>query len=505
MTMPPDLVALQREIHGYAREYGLDFFDTIFEMVDYEKMNQVAAYGGYPTRYPHWRFGMEYEHLSKSYAYGLHRIYELVINNDPCYAYLLESNGPVDQKMVMAHVYAHCDFFKNNFYFSHTNRKMIDQMANHATRVRRYIERHGVDTVEQFIDACLSIEDQIDPFSPFIEREESRRAESDGAPPTVRKMKSKDYMQAFINPPEFLESQRRKIAADARRAKKFPDRPVRDLMRFLYDHSPLDNWQRDVLSIIREEAYYFAPQRQTKIMNEGWATYWHSKIMTERALRDGEVIDYADHHSGTVSSGAGRLNPYKIGVELYRDIEDCWNRGRFGPEFDRCEDRSEREAWDLHLGLGREKVFEVRRLYNDITFIDTFLTEDFCRRHKLFTFAYDSRKEAYTIKSREFAEVKRALLFQLTNGGRPFIFVTDANYHNRGELYLTHRHEGVDLRQDYAKETLRNVNLLWHRPVHLETVVEGTGKILTFDGNDFGENDVRSEAGKDSEKQKASS
>ncbi len=488
------LAAIQEEIRGYAREYGLDFFETVFEVLDNEKMNQVAAYGGYPTRYPHWRFGMEYEHLSKSYSYGLHRIYEMVINNDPCYAYLLESNGPVDQKMVMAHVYAHCDFFKNNFFFAHTNRKMMDEMANHATRVRRAIERHGLEVVERFIDACLSLEDQIDPFSPFVEREESRRPDAEEPLRTVRKMKSKDYMQSFINPPEFLEAQRQRLEEEARRAKRFPESPVRDLVKFLYDNAPLENWQRELLSIIREEAYYFAPQRQTKIMNEGWATYWHSRIMTERALRPDEILDYADHHSGTVSSGPGRLNPYKVGVELYRDIEDRWNRGRFGPEYERCEDRAAREAWDQHLGLGREKIFEVRRLYNDVTFIDTFVTEDFCRAHRLFTFAYDSRKEVYAIKSREFAEVKRALLFQLTNFGKPFVYVTDANHHNRGELYLTHRHEGVDLRLDYARETLHNLQLLWNRPVHIETVLEGKPKVISFDGANFSEQDFRSDS-----------
>ena len=155
MNLPPEYEKIKEEIEGYARDYGLDFFETIFEMVDYDTMNEIAARGGYPSRYPHWRFGMEYEHLSKSYAYGLSKIYEMVINNDPCYAYLLECNEMVDQKIVMAHVYGHCDFFKNNQWFSHTNRKMIDQMANHATRIRRHIDRQGYDVVEEFIAACL--------------------------------------------------------------------------------------------------------------------------------------------------------------------------------------------------------------------------------------------------------------------------------------------------------------------------------------------------------------
>ena len=113
MTLPSELEAVRREIEGYAVEYGLNFFDVIFEVLGYEQMNAIASYGGFPTRYPHWRFGMEHVHLSKSYAFGLHKIYEMVINNDPCYAYLLDANPMVDQKIVMAHVFGHSDFFKN--------------------------------------------------------------------------------------------------------------------------------------------------------------------------------------------------------------------------------------------------------------------------------------------------------------------------------------------------------------------------------------------------------
>src|SRR5205814_10018029 len=161
--------------------YGLDCFETVFEVLDYQQMNEVAAYGGFPTRYPHWRFGMEYEQLSKGYEYGLSKIYEMVINNDPCYAYLLEGNSLVDQKRGMAHVFAHNDFFKNNYYFSKTNRKMIDGMANHASRIRRHIERLGLEKVESFIDSCLCLENLIDPMSPFIVRRSAEREEEKGA------------------------------------------------------------------------------------------------------------------------------------------------------------------------------------------------------------------------------------------------------------------------------------------------------------------------------------
>src|SRR3989338_3428716 len=152
LSLQPELIEWREKIEKHAREFGLDFYPVIFEVLDWNEMNMVAAYGGFPTRYPHWSFGMEYEKLSKSYAYGLSKIYEMVINNDPVIAYLLKSNSTMDQKLVMAHVYGHADFFKNNEYFSKTNRKALDMMANHGVRVRRYIEKFGFERVESFLD-----------------------------------------------------------------------------------------------------------------------------------------------------------------------------------------------------------------------------------------------------------------------------------------------------------------------------------------------------------------
>jgi stage V sporulation protein R len=480
MTFPAELAGLQSTLEGYARDFGLDFPEVRFQMLDYEYLNQVAAYDGFPTRYPHWRFGMEYERLSKSFAYGLHRIYEMVINTNPCYAYLLTSNLIVDQKLVMVHVFGHADFFKNNLWFAHTNRKMLDEMANHATRVRRHIERFGVDRVEAFIDACLSLDNLIDIHAAGIRRR-PEILEEDHEQRTIYKMPAKGYMDSFINPPEFIANQIRRMEIEEEQRHHFPEAPERDVLLFLLENAPLENWQHDILDIIREESYYFAPQRQTKIMNEGWASYIHTRLMTEKVLEPGELIDYADHHSGTVAVHPGRLNPYKLGLELFRDIEDRWNRGAFGPEYESCDDMRARREWDKSLGLGRQKVFEVRKVYNDVGFIDEFLTEEFIRGHKLFTFDYNDSTNQYEISGREFEEIKRRMLFQLTNFGQPIIEVVDGNYENRGELYLVHRYEEVDLDIPYAQGTLRNLYQLWNRPVHIETVAENkVGMLFSF-------------------------
>ena len=487
MTIPLDLARIQETIEGYARDYGLDFLEIHYQMLDYKMINLVAAYDGFPTRYPHWRFGMEYERMSKSFAYGLHRIYEMVINTDPVYAYLLQSNLPVDQKLVMAHVCGHADFFKNNMWFAHTNRKMLDEVANHASRLRRYIGRYGLEAVENFLDACLSLDNLIDIHAPGIRRRPrfvDPNDEEDSLP--VHRIKAKEYMDEYINPPEFLASQQEKREQERERRKNFPEQPERDVLLFLMEHAPLENWQRDVLAIVREEAYYFAPQRQSKIMNEGWASFWHSTIMTQKALEPDELIDYAEHHSGTVAAHNGRLNPYRLGLLLLKDIEDRWNRGAFGPEYEQCDDYTARQNWDKKLGLGRQKLFEIRRIYNDVGFIDAFLTEDFVRQHKLFSYDYNKLTNLYEISSRDFQEIKRKLLFQLTNFGQPLIDVVEANMGNRGELLLRHRHEGIDLDVPFAEETLKNLYLIWGRPVHLETAVADEGAFLFSHGPDGG-------------------
>jgi stage V sporulation protein R len=358
---------------------------------------------------------------------------------------------------------------------------MMDTMANHATKFRKYIDRHGLEPVEAFVDMCLSLEDLIDHHSVFIERKPKQQA-GEEEESVVRKIASSEYMDEFINPKEFLDQQKAKLEDEKRKKRRFPETPQKDILLFLSENAPLENWQRDILWMIRDEAYYFAPQAQTKIMNEGWATYWHAKIMTERALNDAELIDFADHHSGTVAAHPGQINPYRLGFELWKDIEDRWNKGKFGKDYDDCDDYMTKREWDTAAGLGRQKIFETRRVHNDITFIDAFFTEEFCHEHKFFSYGFNAERNVYEITDRNWKSVKQKLLSSLTNFGQPFIYVTDGNFENRGELLLEHRHEGIDLRVDYARDTLKNLYQIWTRPVHLRTAVEGKEKLFTFDG-----------------------
>ncbi|MBH48171.1 MAG: SpoVR family protein [Halobacteriovorax sp.] len=502
-TRPIDgeLARLREEIEGYAKEFGLDYHPVVFEVCDYDTINILAAQGGFPTRYPHWRFGMDYDQLSKGYAYGLQKIYEMVVNTNPCYAYLLNANHLVDQKIVMAHVFGHADFFKNNAWFAGSDRNMMSVMANHGTKIRRYMEKYGQDKVEDFIDKVLSLENLIDPSglfeTPDVQRNRAKLIKeastqgsegedmNDGRSHALRSfMRSKTRDSATQGPkkPERDE--------DISRVEDKLDVSIsrRDIMRYLLEYAPVKEWEADIIGILREEAYYYLPQRMTKIMNEGWASYWHSTIMTTRALRPSEIIDFADHHAGVMAMSKQRLNPYKIGIELYRDIEYRWNTGRFGKEWLECDNLYDKENWHRETNLGRQKIFDVRKSHNDVTFIDEFLTPDFCERQGIFTYKYNPRTGRNEIDSREFSEIKAKLLSSLTNFGQPVIEVESGNYKNRGELLLKHIHMGVDLDMNFAKETLRNIHAIWKRPVNILTTQEDQEVNLVYDGREFKSN-----------------
>lgn len=464
MNLTPELEKHRKKIEKHAREYGLDFFDTIFEVIDYNQMHEFASYSGFPIRYPHWKFGMEYEKMKKLGKYGFMRIGEMVINNDPCYAYLQESNELWHQKMVIAHVYGHCDFFKNNAFYANMNRNMVNELANHGNRIESYMEKFGENNVEDFLTKCFSIDDLIDYQhldKPIIIK--PRKG--------YNKFKSKEYMDQFINPPQILKKKQKKKRKLEKKLKKFS--PKRDMMLFLIENAPLKQWQRNILSIIREESYYFSPQWQTKIMNEGWASFWHSKIMVEKGIAGPDIFEYADYHSKIIKRGLS-LNPYRIGLAMFKDIEERWNKGKFGKEWEECNNLEEKENWDKKLGLGRKKIFEVRKTHNDATFIHEFFTEEVCKKIGLFTVKRDKDTGEFLI-NRDPKHIKNRLLELLTNGGSPIIRLVNDNYENRKELLLSHKYYGRELDVKKTTNTLKALYSMWRRPVHLDTFFRDEG------------------------------
>ena len=488
-----ELLKIRDEVLGYALDYGLDFYKVVFEMCDYDTVNILASQGGFPARYPHWRFGMDYDQMSKGYRFGLQKIYEMVINTNPVYAYLLNVNKTVDQKTVMAHVYGHADFFKNNAYFLSTNKNMMDVMANHGTKIRRYIDRYGQDRVENFIDMVLSLENLLDVDELF------KASETDHL---EKEIQDRRYTEEYKSSAEeevspalrtFIRSKNKSLKDQSEKKKTksvvkhidLKNLPTADIMKFFADHAPIEEWESDIISILREEAYYFLPQRMTKIMNEGWASYWHSTIMTQNALNASEIVDFADHHAGVMAMSRKNINPYKIGIELYRDIEHRWNTGKFGKEYNECTNLHAKENWHKETNLGREKIFEVRRTHNDITFLDEFFTPEFCERQQIFTYNYNKQTGRNEIDSREFEQIKTSLISGLINFGNPLIHVVSANHNNRGELLLVHKHGGVDLDIAKAADTMKNMFGLWKRPVNLVTIVEEKETIYQYDGKEL--------------------
>jgi stage V sporulation protein R len=482
--LTPELELHKRKIIGLANDYGLSFHPIKFLLVTPEELNGIAAYGGFPTRIPHWTHGMAYEDLYKKYKHGAGKIYELVINTNPVYAYLLTTNPVVDQKLVIAHVCGHADFFYNNCWFSPTDKNMLNQMANNAARVRRIIQKVGHLEVEKFIDTCKSLDNLVDPYKPHypVKNRVDEDEDYDLSKRPIPKLKAKGYMDKYINTDEYKAQQRKKLEEEIQRNKQFPRSPDRDILGFLVEHATnLERWQRDILGMIREEAYYFAPQGMTKIINEGWASFWHSKLMTEHLAVDSDIVDYCDRHAGVMATGK-QLNPYKLGIELLKDIEDRWDRGAFGPEYEACNSIEERDKWDKGLGKGREKLFQVRKTHNDLTFIDTFLTPEFCVKQKMYSYEKDKQYHSFYRVNKDFQKVKTKLLDMLTNSGQPIIRVANGNYDNKGELLIEHIHEGTDLDVAKAENTLKNLFTIWGRPVHIQTIEDDSPIFWSYDG-----------------------
>jgi stage V sporulation protein R len=424
-------------IEAAARDAGLDFHEVVFECLDARDVNGIAAYGGFPVRYPSWRFGMDFERLQKGHDWGLSKIYELVINTDPVVAYLVRSNSLLEQKLVMAHVFGHADFFKNNACFAGSDLGMLDTMARHSALVRRIVDGVGQERTEAFLDRLLSLDGLIDPHR-------ARRAPdvAPSAPPplserSLRLIESMGGEGQSPTPTQGTPTREESL-------------PTLDVLGFLERHAPLEGWQRELLRVVRAEAYYFAPQRLTKVANEGWACFWHSKLLTGGILDVSELIDYADVHAGATAAAPGQFNPYRLGLRLMRHAE---RRG--------------------------EDMFMLRRVHSDVTLIDALVDEEFVLDYHGLGPGDGRRARDAGL---DWVQWKEKLLSELAWGGQPRIELVERDGGGRGALVLRHRHDGRDLQLAQAAETLRNLEGLWGGPVDLLTEVDGVGRRLSVRG-----------------------
>jgi stage V sporulation protein R len=457
------------EIWTESESTGLDPFPIHFEIVPATVMYEIGAYG-IPGRFAHWTHGKAFHQMKTMYDYGLSKIYELIINTNPAQAFLMEGNSLIQNKLVIAHVIGHSDFFKKNVYFQHTNRQMAETAGVSAERIRSYEQEHGERAVEEFLDAVLSIQEHIDPNLRIV-----RVPDADpNARPERRRRRGTEYDDLWL-----LRGEQQEPVAPVRG--KNPPEPEKDLLLFLLRNSEeLEDWQRDVLNIVRNEMIYFLPQMQTKIMNEGWASYWHSRILREMDLTAEEHVEFTRLHAGVLSPSprGTSINPYYVGFKIFEDIERRWN-GDLTAEERRDYERENHGPWP-HQGKGREKMFEVRELENDVSFLRNYVTRYLVE--ELDMYIYRREGDEWVVVEKDWRKIRDSIVDSMTNFGFPYLVVEDGDYRKARELYLRHCPDGRELDQHYAFKTLRYLFQLWGRPVHIETVSNDQPVIWTFDG-----------------------
>jgi stage V sporulation protein R len=326
-----------REAGELARKLGLAPYPVNYWIVDYDEMNELIAYGGFQTRYPHWRWGMTYDRQRKQDQFGMGKAFEIVNNDNPAHAFLQQSNSMADQKAVITHVEAHADFFANNGWFALFGDGEPDAAAmleRHAEIIADYMDDPEIERgeVERFIDAVLTLEDTIDQHRTLDQavRQSDRDADTDVSS-RLEELDISENVRRQVFSDEWLDQQAEEEPPEATL-----EEPRKDLLAFVGEHGmqydeetdkavEMEPWQREILQIIRTESYYFAGQKMTKVMNEGWAAYWESVMMGEENFAgEDEFLTYADHQARVL--GSPGLNPYKLGKELWEYIENTANR-----------------------------------------------------------------------------------------------------------------------------------------------------------------------------------
>jgi stage V sporulation protein R len=471
------------EIWEIALDMGYDPYPINFEVAPVHIIYELGAYS-LPARFSHWTFGRDYHRQKTSYEYGMSKIYEIVFNTDPCQAFLMDSNSMTSHKLTIAHVIGHCHFFKHNTYFAHTDRKMIEKVRLHRDRIAEYEQEYGWRQVEDFLDAVMCVEEHFDPTAPIFKRAEDHPVGTTAGrrdQPTVGRNSEYDDLWKMMG----------EEAAPKPRQRKFPEEPEKDLLMFLARYGrDLEDWQRDIIAMVREEMMYFLPQMRTKIMNEGFASLAHERILERYLTKPEDIWEFRRLHSGVLSPSPSRMsiNPYYVGFQILKDIERRWNG-------DLHEDDEIETDWlgnpkPRPVGQGWKKVFEVCEEENDASFLRKYLTEPLIKRLDMYTYKREevNGDEVWVVQTTDWEKVRDSMVDGMTNFGVPIIKVEDGDWQRRGELYLKHAHDGKDLDTEYTEKTLRAIQRLWGRPVHLETILNGEATRLSFDGETNSQN-----------------
>jgi stage V sporulation protein R len=475
--MPPwSLQELERwdeRIREEVAKIGLDCYPQEFELCDHTQMLAYMAYSGMPSHYPHWSYGKAYEKLKTLYDHGVSGLpYEMVINSNPALAYLMRDNSLLLQVLTIAHVYGHNDFFKNNFTFKTTRAEFtMSTFKAHADRIRRYVDMPsiGVDRVESVLDAAhaLSLQCRRNLAIKKLSEQDERDRLVDAATPAL----------------DPFHRIHRRVDAPTPDLRHTPPSPDEDLLLFIRDHNPfLQGWEQDLLTIVHEEAQYFIPQIETKIMNEGWASFMHKRILDSVQLPQEMHLEFLVRHNQVVRPIPGSLNPYHLGLKLWEEIERIGNdptpeeRERIGPD-----------------KTGRDLLFETREVDRDVSFLRRWLGERLLRELDIFRYEHkgDDLVVSDVADDDGWRAVKETLLKNVGMGGIPVIRVEDADFGGARTLLLAHVHDGRDLQLEQAEKTLGYVHRLWGHEVVLDTVLDGKRTHLSFGERGFSARPVK--------------
>jgi len=469
-----DLEEWDARIQVKVQEFGLNCFPQQFELCDHNQMLGYMAYSGLPSHYPHWSYGKAYEKLKTLYDYGVSGLpYEMIINSNPALAYLMRDNSLLLQILTIAHVYGHNDFFKNNFTFRSTRPEFtVDTFKAHSDRVRAYIEDPGVglDKIESLLDAAHAVSLQcrrnlaIRKLSPEEEKTEA--------------------VESTIPPSDPYRSIHRRARQSEPNLRRVPLSPDEDVLLFIRDHNPyLSTWEKDVLTIVHEEAQYFIPQIETKIMNEGWASLWHKRILESLDLPQDLHLEFIVRHNQVVRRPPHGINPYHLGLRIWEDIRRRYDDPTPEEEAELGPDRP----------TGEEKIFEVRETDRDVSFLRRHLTEELMRELNMFEYEHQGLHTVVSNVADEegWRAVKETLLKNVGMNTVPVIKVEDADFGSTHSLCLKHYHDGRDLQMEYAEKTLSYVHQLWQRDVVLETAMDGKRWLMIHNDRGFSTKSLR--------------
>lgn len=446
-------------------DLGLDFFPINYEIVPQDVMLEVISYG-LPTRARHWSYGRTYEYQKISGKMGSSKVYELVLNNDPSYAFLLATNSEIANVMVSAHVIGHVHFFKNNYLFKETDRKMIYQAAARASRIEGYIEKYGLERVERIMDIGFALDKHID-WHKGVHR--------DRYPGKKKIWKKKKVSGEFDDMLQKNKPNIEEVVVNDR----FPPHRERDILWFLINYAQLEPWQKDILEIIREESYYFYPQYYTKIMNEGFASYVHAELMCMfDKVSPAEHLEFCKIHEKVVQPGSNKLNinPYFLGFTILNDIKDRWDK-----KFESGE--SEINGW--------QKILEVVEEEDDISFINGYLTQEIVDRLKMFTYIsrYDQSQDlVIRIESTKAEDVAESVVSKLYNYRAPLIMVDRASSAGLELIHESPNNETLD--ENHMKNVMQYIHEIWGGIINMESKDEsGEAVHYTYDDAGFSHDD----------------